>query len=77
MVTSPGLLSFDSYKANSEEVNYKFAVHYYGRWRVIEKLVPLLQQAAKRDEPARAITVHAAGSEGKIFEDDLDSKESE
>lgn len=75
VMTSPGYINFEGYKETNEGVNDKLAVHYYGRWRVIERLIPLLQQSAKRGEPARAITVQAAGSEGKIFEDDLDLKE--
>jgi NAD(P)-dependent dehydrogenase (short-subunit alcohol dehydrogenase family) len=76
LVTSIAYMNFEGYKETSEGINKKLAVHYYGRWRVIQGLVPLLQEAAKKGEPARVITVHAAGEEGNIFKNDLDLKES-
>lgn len=76
VVTSAAYINMENYSETSEGVNKKLAVHFYGRWRIIQGLIPLLQEAAKRGEPARAMTVHAAGEEGKIFKDDLDLKQS-
>jgi short-subunit dehydrogenase len=76
LVSSAGYLSFEGYIENSEGLNKKLAVHCYGRWRVVQGLIPLLSEAAKLKEPARTIVVHGAGREGNIFKNDLDLKES-
>lgn len=71
---STGFLSVSGRDETSEGIDKKMAVNYYTRFRVVEKLISLVQNAADLKEPARVVNVLAAGSEGKMQEDDIDLK---
>ncbi|KAK3117218.1 hypothetical protein LTR53_001645 [Teratosphaeriaceae sp. CCFEE 6253] len=54
-----------------EGIDQKMSVNYYSRIRFMFNLMASVEEAAKRGELARVITVLAAGSEGDIRMDDL------
>jgi NADP-dependent 3-hydroxy acid dehydrogenase YdfG len=74
LLLSTGYLTLEGRNETKEGIDAKFAVNYYTRWRIVDKLVPLVEQAAKNSEPARVVSVLAAGSEAKIDLTDLDLK---
>ncbi|KAF5111911.1 hypothetical protein DV454_004516 [Geotrichum candidum] len=71
---SPGFLNITGRTETAEGIDAKLAVTYYGRWRVVKDLLPLVEKAADKEENARVVTVLAAGSEGPVNMDDLDLK---
>lgn len=71
---SPGFLSTVGRTETSEGIDTKMAINYYGRWRVVEKLLPLVENAAERKENARVVSVLAPGTEGPVNMNDLDLK---
>lgn len=77
---SPGFMTMSGRQETKEGIDAKLAVHYYGRWRVVEKLLPLLLKAsegefgANNSTNARVVSVLGPGDEGPIKEDDLDLK---
>lgn len=77
---SPGFLTTSGRTETKEGIDKKLAVNYYGRWRIIQNLLPLVQKAADsagedvNSVNARVITLLAPGNEGPVHEDDLDLK---
>ncbi|CAN6672315.1 hypothetical protein TRVA0_046S00276 [Trichomonascus vanleenenianus] len=71
---SSGFLNL-SHIENAEGIDPKMGVNYYGRWRIVENLMPLLEAAKASGEQARVVSVLAAGREGKVNENDLGLKE--
>jgi hypothetical protein len=56
------------YPETKEGIDVTMSLMYYSRMRAITKLLPLL---LKSDLPARVVSVYAAGTEKKIFPEDL------
>lgn len=71
---STGFLSVAGRTETVEGIDTKMAINYYGRWRVVENLLPLVEKAAESDENARIVTVLAPGNEGPVNMNDLDLK---
>lgn len=84
---SPGFLTTAGRTETKEGIDTKLSINYYGRWRIIENLLPLVVKANQGDENiakglapdnsqenARVITLLAPGNEGPVNEDDLDLK---
>ena len=71
---SPGFLTLNGRTETDEGVDSKMSVNFYGRWRVVQNLLPLVQKAAELDENARVVSVLAPGNEGPVNLDDLDLK---
>jgi short-subunit dehydrogenase involved in D-alanine esterification of teichoic acids len=71
---SPGYFTLEGRNETTEGIDAKFSINYYARWRIVDKLVPLLDRAAKNNEPARVVSVLAAGNENKLDLTDLDLK---
>jgi len=76
LLISTGYLSMRGTNRTEEDIEKKMAVHYYGRWKFIKDLVPLLQKAKEAGEDAAALSVYAAGHGGSIDLDDLGMKKS-
>ncbi|CAN6626914.1 hypothetical protein TRVA0_011S00650 [Trichomonascus vanleenenianus] len=72
---STGFLNIGGRNENAEGIDLKMGVNYYGRWRIAEKLMPLLETARASGEQARVVTVLAAGTEAKVNENDLGLKD--
>lgn len=70
LFTSQGYISFSGREENADGLDNSIALRYYGRIRFTENLLPLMSTNA------RSISILAGGQEGKIFEDDLDLKQS-
>ncbi|VVT56196.1 uncharacterized protein SAPINGB_P004888 [Magnusiomyces paraingens] len=83
---SAGFVSLKGFSPSSEGIDKKLAVNYYGRWRFVDRLIPLLQAAAQQDDVAavsaatdgdyhpinaRVISVLQPGNEGPIELDNL------
>jgi NAD(P)-dependent dehydrogenase (short-subunit alcohol dehydrogenase family) len=71
---STGFLTLSGRTETVEGIDTKMAINYYGRWRVVEKLLPLIEKAAESEENARVVTVLAPGTEGPVNMNDLDLK---
>ncbi|KAF6832993.1 short-chain dehydrogenase reductase [Colletotrichum musicola] len=71
LFTSTGFLSMKGRDETSERLDKMFSLTYYSRLRFVTNLLPLLQAAAEAKELARVVSVLGAGTEGKIFTDDL------
>lgn len=71
---SPGFLTFNGRTETDEGVDSKLSINYYGRWRVVENLIGLVQKAADQGENARVVSVLAPGNEGPVNVDDLGLK---
>ncbi|VVT44215.1 uncharacterized protein SAPINGB_P000342 [Magnusiomyces paraingens] len=75
---SPGFLTINGRTESKEGIDTKLAVNYYGRWRIIDKLLPLVEAAVTPNDPAasnaRVLTLLAPGNEGPVDESDLDLK---
>ncbi|PCH43600.1 NAD(P)-binding protein [Wolfiporia cocos MD-104 SS10] len=71
LVLSSGFLSMSGRDDTSEGIDKRMALHYYGRWKFIHDLLPLLQKASDAGEDAKVMTVLGAGNGGKIDLDDL------
>lgn len=75
LFVSSGILSVSKRSETDEGIEKRMAVNYYGRWRIIDQLMPLVQKAADKKEFARVVSVLSPGHEGKLLMDDLDLKE--
>lgn len=47
---TPGFLSMNGREETREGIDKKLAANYYGRWRAVQNLIPLLQNASEEDE---------------------------
>ncbi|CAE6428542.1 unnamed protein product [Rhizoctonia solani] len=74
LVLSPGFLTLKGRDETSEGIDKKLALNYYARWKFVYDLMPLLEKAKAQGEEARVLTVLAAGTNGKLDENDLDLK---
>jgi len=74
LVLTPGFLTLKGRDETSEGMDKKLALNYYARWKFVYDLMPLLEKAKAQGEEARVLTVLAAGSNGKLDENDLDLK---
>lgn len=74
LVLTPGFLTLKGRDETSEGIDKKLALNYYARWRFVHDLMPLLEKAKAQGEEARVLTVLAAGTNGKLDENDLDLK---
>ncbi|CAE6533301.1 hypothetical protein RSOLAG22IIIB_05546 [Rhizoctonia solani] len=74
LVLSPGFLTLKGRDETSEGMDKKLALNYYARWKFVYDLIPLLEKAKAQGEEARVLTVLAAGTNGKLDENDLDLK---
>lgn len=67
-----GFMTLHGRRETHEGLDRKMVVNYYSRVRFMLNLMDNLEEAARRGEIARAISVLAAGSEGDVRIDDLD-----
>ncbi len=74
LVMSPGFMSSAGFNPTTEGIDRKLAVHVYARWKFADKLMPLLEEAAKNGEEARVVTILAAGQGKPIELDNLGLK---
>ncbi|CAE6416158.1 hypothetical protein ACGC1H_007207 [Rhizoctonia solani] len=74
LVLSPGFLTLKGRDETPEGLDKKLALNYYARWKFVYDLMPLLEKAKAQGEEARVLTVLAAGTNGKLDENDLDLK---
>lgn len=52
---SPGVLSTEGRRETPEGVDTKMALNYYGRWRVVENLLPLVLNASAQDQDQQGL----------------------
>jgi hypothetical protein len=57
LVYSGGLLDTSGRTETAEGIDKKLAVHYYGRWKFVNELMPALVKAKEEGEDARALFV--------------------
>ncbi|KAL6306447.1 hypothetical protein BKA93DRAFT_774811 [Sparassis latifolia] len=66
LVLSPGVFTVAGRTETPEGLDYKLALHYYGRWKFIYDLIPLLRKAKSSWEDAKVVTIFGAGKGGPI-----------
>lgn len=71
---SSGFLTLNGRTENVEGLDTKMSVNYYGRWRIVERLMPLIKKAGDNNESAMVVSVLSSGNEEPVQEDDLDLK---
>jgi len=69
---SPGFLALSRIETSEGVHDAKLMVHYFGRFLLINRLLPLLQKAVEQNEPATVVSVLGAGREGTIDFDDYE-----
>ncbi|KAJ2922943.1 hypothetical protein H1R20_g14109, partial [Candolleomyces eurysporus] len=74
LIMSPGFFTTSGRDETPEGIDKKLAVHYYGRWKFIDQLLPALRKAKEEEEEARVLSVLSAGYSGKIDVNDLGLK---
>lgn len=74
LVLSSGVLPAEGRIETEEGIDEKLAIAYYGRWKFVYGLQGALAKAAAAGEPAKVLTVLAAGAGGPIELDDLGLK---
>jgi NAD(P)-dependent dehydrogenase (short-subunit alcohol dehydrogenase family) len=74
LVMSPGVMTMKGLDETEEGIDKKMAVHYYARWKFIDRLLPALHAAKKAGEDAKVLSILAAGKGGEIDLDDLGLK---
>lgn len=74
LVLSPGIMTMQGRTETVEGIDVKLALHYYGRWKFVEGMLPSLLKAKEDGEDARVMSVLAAGLGGPIDLEDLDLK---
>lgn len=79
---SQGIVSVGR-KETEEGLDKKMVLNYYGRWRIVNNLIPLLENAAAMQKDknattnrvnARVVSLLAPGNEGPVILDDLELK---
>ncbi|KAJ6533419.1 NAD(P)-binding protein [Mycena vulgaris] len=76
LVLTPGVMTMNGRNETEEGIDRKLAVHYYGRWRFIQDLLPAVEAAKKAGQDAKVMSVLAAGMGGAIDLEDLGLKKS-
>ncbi|TRM64246.1 hypothetical protein BD626DRAFT_547418 [Schizophyllum amplum] len=74
LIVSSGLLPANGRQETDEGLDRTIAVVYYGRWKFIHGLQDALSAAVAAGEPAKVMSVLAAGEGGPIDLDDLGVK---
>ncbi|KIO25264.1 hypothetical protein M407DRAFT_244132 [Tulasnella calospora MUT 4182] len=57
LVLSPGLFHLKGFTPTSEGIDVKMALHFYSRWKFIDELIPLLDQAVASGQEARVMSI--------------------
>lgn len=65
LTLSQGVFPTPGKKMTEEGLDSRLVLMYYSKWAIINNLAPLLSNAATKNEPARVVTVLAAGTETK------------
>ncbi|PPQ76942.1 hypothetical protein CVT24_009031 [Panaeolus cyanescens] len=71
LILSPGFMTTQGYTPTPEGIDRKLAVHYYGRWKFINDLLPALNKAKEGGEEAKVLSVLGAGQGGSVNPDDF------
>jgi NAD(P)-dependent dehydrogenase (short-subunit alcohol dehydrogenase family) len=74
LALTAGVLTMNGRNETEEGIDRKLAVHYYGRWKFIQELLPAVKEAQKSGEDAKVISVLAAGKGAEIDLEDLGLK---
>lgn len=76
LVNSAGYATFLPVDPTKDGLDDQMVMRYYGRWKFIDELLPLLQKARDAGEPARVMSVLAGGHlfKGTLNVDDMGLK---
>ncbi|KAG8892248.1 hypothetical protein FRC01_014269 [Tulasnella sp. 417] len=66
LVLSQGILTMNGFDPTSEGIDKKMALHFYSRWKFVDELLPLLEQASSDGEEARMMSILDPGASGEI-----------
>lgn len=71
LVLSTAALDFKGRDDTEEGIPRKMAIFYYGRWKIVYDLIPLLQKAKDNGQAASVMSILSPLRSGKIDLDDL------
>ncbi|KIO21685.1 hypothetical protein M407DRAFT_245406 [Tulasnella calospora MUT 4182] len=74
VVLSQGILTLHGFDPTSEGIDKKMALHFYGRWKFVDELLPLLENASNAGEEARVLNILGAGDGNPVDTSDLGLK---
>ncbi|KAG8989750.1 hypothetical protein FRB90_002090 [Tulasnella sp. 427] len=74
LVMSQGIMTWNGFDPTSEGIDKKLALHFYGRWKFVDELLPLLEKASTDGEEARVMSILAPGTAGALDTADLGLK---
>jgi NAD(P)-dependent dehydrogenase (short-subunit alcohol dehydrogenase family) len=74
LVLSQGVLDFNGFTPTAEGIDRKFALRFYSRWKFVDELLPLLQNANRQGQEARIMSVLDPTSASALQENDLGLK---
>ena len=71
LLMTPGFFSTAGREETDEGLDKKLAVHYYGRWKFIDELLPALRKAKDEGEDVRVMSVFSAGFGSQVDLNDI------
>ncbi|KAG8905437.1 hypothetical protein FRC00_013258 [Tulasnella sp. 408] len=74
LVVSQGIMTMNGFDPTSEGIDRKMALHFYGRWKFVDELLPLLEKASTDGEEARVMSILSPASSGPLDTSDLGLK---
>ncbi|KAG8894207.1 hypothetical protein FRC00_009325, partial [Tulasnella sp. 408] len=74
LVLSQGIMTMSGFNPTSEGIDRKLALHFYGRWKFVDELLPLLEKASGDGEEARVMSILAPGTSGALDTSDFGLK---
>ncbi len=73
LIVAPGYMSLEK-KRTDEGIDKKMAINYYSRWKIVDRLLPLLSKAANSGETARVVSILNSNRKEFAYPDDIGLK---
>ncbi|KIO21689.1 hypothetical protein M407DRAFT_28750 [Tulasnella calospora MUT 4182] len=74
LVLSQGVMTMNPFDPTSEGIDRRLALNFYSRWKFVDELIPLMENASSDGEEARVMTILAPGIAGPLDTSDLGLK---
>lgn len=74
LVLSQGVMTMNPFDPTTEGIDRRLALNFYSRWKFVDELLPLLENASSDGEEARVMTILVPGLSGTLDTSDLGLK---
>ncbi|KAG8854006.1 hypothetical protein FRB96_007869 [Tulasnella sp. 330] len=74
LVMSQGLITTQGFTPTAEGIDTKLALHFYSRWKFVDELMPLLEEAKTQGQEVRVMSVLDSTRGAQLQEDNLGLK---